>query len=174
MMLDSNNPYAIDSLPTEDDMVVIETDPVQPEITAKPARVKKEPAMHDCLCGCGAQISVKKRFKQGHDAKLHSMAKRAFLLGEKGITIPEQALDFLREWKHTDDLLRSALLEPADPVEPEGEELTEETHEQVLVGKIAIDEPIAAPVEVKPQRKARKARKQSPTLEAQLESERAD
>jgi hypothetical protein len=46
----------------------------------KKARVKKaaaEPAAAgECLCGCGTKLTGKRRFSQGHDAKLHSLVLR--------------------------------------------------------------------------------------------------
>jgi hypothetical protein len=54
---------------------------------AKPAKEKKEKkprakkveepaAAGECLCGCGTKLAGKRRFSQGHDAKLHSLVLR--------------------------------------------------------------------------------------------------
>lgn len=40
---------------------------------APEAKEEVTEATGGCLCGCGAELAAKRRFAQGHDAKLHSI-----------------------------------------------------------------------------------------------------
>ncbi|WP_437567876.1 hypothetical protein [Sorangium sp. So ce542] len=62
---------------------------------AKASRAKKTVtnATGRCLCGCGAELGPKRRFAQGHDAKLHSVVLKV-ARGQAGRgALPEACVD---------------------------------------------------------------------------------
>jgi hypothetical protein len=84
--------------------------PQKTEASAATAKPKKVKELHGCLCGCGEQ--VKGRFKQGHDARLHSLVLRLYRgTAAKGEAIPDvvETVEYLKSAPWMTDEIRETL-----------------------------------------------------------------